>query len=72
MQNLIEKLRRWLISGKMFDTKLFIKKIQTYPEIFDTQNAGFKQIDDKNGAWEKLAEEFKVDCKFTRDLQIIA
>lgn len=47
----------------MFDTKLFIKKIQLYPEIYDTTNAGFKQIDGKNGAWEKLAEEFKVDCK---------
>lgn len=45
----------------MFDTKSFIKSIQTYPEIFDTTNSGFKQIEDKNGAWEKLAEEFKVD-----------
>lgn len=56
----------------MFDTKLFVKKIQDYPEIFDTTNAGFKQIDDKNGAWEKLAEEFKVDCKLLCGFLIIA
>jgi Alcohol dehydrogenase transcription factor Myb/SANT-like len=56
----------------MFDTKQFVKKIQNYPEIFDTTNAGFKQIDDKNGAWEKLAEEFKVDGEFACDFQIIA
>lgn len=47
----------------MFDTKLFIKRIQAYPEIYDTNNAGFKQADDKNGAWGKIAAEFKVDCK---------
>jgi hypothetical protein len=57
---------------KMFDTKLFIKKIQNYPEIFDTTNAGFKQIDGKNGAWDKLADEFKVDCKFRRIFKKIA
>lgn len=47
----------------VFDTRLFIKRIQDYPEIFDTNNAGFKQVDDKNGAWEKIATEFEVDCK---------
>lgn len=49
------------------DTKLFIKRIQNYPEIFDTGNPGFKQIDDKNGAWEKIAAEFKVDCKLRQE-----
>jgi Alcohol dehydrogenase transcription factor Myb/SANT-like len=45
----------------VFDTLLFIKRIQAYPEIFDTATPGFKQVDDKNGAWEKIAAEFKVD-----------
>lgn len=45
----------------VFDTHLFIKRIQAYPEIFDTNNPRFKQVDDKNGAWDKLAVEFKVD-----------
>lgn len=48
----------------VFDTRLFIKRIQSYPEIFDTNNPGFKQVDDKNGAWEKIATEFKVDCEW--------
>ena len=56
----------------MFDTKLFIKKIQNFPEIFDTTNAGFKQIDGKNGAWDKLADEFKVECKLIAAFQLIA
>lgn len=47
----------------VLDTKLFIKRIQQYPEIFDTAHPGFKQVDDKNGAWEKIAVEFKVDCE---------
>lgn len=54
----------------VFDTKLFIKRIQAYPEIFDTNNAGFKQVDDKNGAWEKIAVEFKVDCKIYAILKL--
>lgn len=45
----------------VFDTRKFIKRITAFPEIFDTNNPGFKQVDDKNGAWEKIAEEFKVD-----------
>lgn len=45
----------------VFDTKKFILVIQDYPEIFDTNNPGFKQVDDKNGAWEKIATTFKVD-----------
>lgn len=45
----------------VFDTRKFIVVIQSYPEIFDTNNPGFKQVDDKNGAWEKIAAEFKVD-----------
>lgn len=54
----------------VFDTRLFIKRIQCdYPEIFDTNNAGFKQSDDKNGAWEKIAAEFKVDCKLKLKLK---
>lgn len=56
----------------MFDTLSFIKKVQTFPEIYDTTNASFKQIDNKNGAWEKLAEEFKVDGKLSRELKLIA
>lgn len=48
----------------VFDTRLFIKRIQAFPEIFDTNNAGFKQVDDKNGAWDKIAAEFKVDGEF--------
>lgn len=47
----------------VFDTRKFILAIQAYPEIFDTNNPGFKQVDDKNGAWEKIANEFKVDGK---------
>jgi hypothetical protein len=57
---------------KMFDTKLFIKKIQLYPEIFDPANAGFKQIHGKSDAWDKLAEDFKVDCEFPSNFQSIA
>lgn len=45
----------------VLDTRQFIKRIQAYPEIFDTNHAGFKQVDDKNGAWEKIAAEFKTD-----------
>lgn len=45
------------------DSTQFIKKIQQYPEIFDTSHPGFKQADDKNGAWDKIAAEFKVDRK---------
>lgn len=55
----------------VFDTRLFIKRIQDYPEIYDTNNAGFKQVDDKNGAWEKIATEFKVDCELRINFQEI-
>lgn len=47
----------------VFDTRLFIRRIRDYAEIYDTNNPGFKQVDDKNGAWEKIAAEFKVDCE---------
>lgn len=47
--------------GSVFDTRQFIKRVQQYPEIYDTNHPGFKQADDKNGAWDKLAKEFSVD-----------
>lgn len=50
----------------VLDTKLFIKRVQHYPEIYDTSNPGFKHLDDKNGAWEKIAAEFKVDGELRR------
>jgi hypothetical protein len=50
----------------MFDTKLFIRKIQSHPEIFDPSNAGFKTLDGKMDAWDKLAEDFKVDGELRR------
>lgn len=53
------------LSRNYFDTRNFIKRVQAYPEIFDTNNPGFKQADDKNGAWDKLAEEFNVNGKKT-------
>ncbi|CRK97578.1 CLUMA_CG010964, isoform A [Clunio marinus] len=50
----------------VFDTKYFIQKILQYPEIYDPNNAGFKHVDDKNGAWEKIAKELNVDSTFCR------
>lgn len=47
--------------SSVFDTRQFIKRVQNYPEIYDTNHPGFKQADDKNGAWDKLAKEFNVD-----------
>lgn len=50
-----------LTRNSVFDTRQFIKRVQQYPEIYDTNHPGFKQADDKNGAWDKLAKEFNVD-----------
>lgn len=46
---------------KKIDNDTFIDEIKRYPEIFDTSHPGFKQQDDKNGAWEKIAQEFGTD-----------
>lgn len=48
---------------KKIDNDSFIEEIKRYPEIFDTSHPGFKQQDDKNGAWEKIAREFNTDGK---------
>ena len=50
--------------NKKLDTLNFIECVQKYPEIFNTTHPGFKQQDDKSGAWHKIAEEFNTDRKF--------
>lgn len=50
--------------NKKLDTVNFIESVKKYPEIFNTTHPGFKQQDDKNGAWHKIAEEFNTDRKF--------
>lgn len=54
--------------NSVFDTRQFIKRVQNYPEIYDTNHPGFKQADDKNGAWDKLAKEFSVDGESLMDV----
>jgi len=51
----------------VFQTVRFIATIQQHPEIFDTSHPGFKQTDDKNGAWDKIAAEFKTDGELLHD-----
>jgi hypothetical protein len=51
------------LARNYFDTRHFIKRVQAYKEIYDCNHPGFKQADDKNGAWDKLAEEFCVNGK---------
>lgn len=48
----------------VFDTIKFISVIKEHPEIYDTSHQGFKSVDDKNEAFEKIAETFKVDCEW--------
>ena len=50
-------------SSKKMETVAFIECVKKYPEIFDTTNPGFKQQDDKSGAWDKIANEFHTDGK---------
>jgi hypothetical protein len=49
------------LSSKKVETNAFIECVKKYPEIFDTSHPSFKLQDDKNGAWEKIAQEFRTD-----------
>lgn len=51
---------------KRIDSKVFIEAVKKFPEIFDTGHPGFKQHDDKSGAWEKIAREFHSDVETCR------
>jgi hypothetical protein len=62
-ENLVEMM---VAQNKKLDTVNFIESVKKYPEIFNTTHPGFKQQDDKNGAWHKIADEFNTDpnlCK---------
>jgi len=61
-----EKLVEMMVAqNKKLDTVNFIESVKKYPEIFNTTHPGFKQQDDKNGAWHKIADEFNTDRKLT-------
>jgi hypothetical protein len=64
-----EKSTKMLVTqNKKIETNNFIESVKKFPEIFDTTHPGFKQQDDKSGAWEKIAQEFQTDCKFRNTL----
>ncbi|KAG5679949.1 hypothetical protein PVAND_009484 [Polypedilum vanderplanki] len=52
--------------NKKIETNNFIECVKKYPEIFDTTHPGFKQQDDKMGAWDKIAQEFQTDSNLCK------
>jgi Alcohol dehydrogenase transcription factor Myb/SANT-like len=50
-----------VMTHRKLDFILFIETVKKYPEIYDPSHPSFKQQDDKNGAWNKIAEEFNID-----------
>lgn len=52
-----------IMTHKKLDSNIFIETVRKYPEIYDPSHPSFKQQDDKNGAWNKIAQEFNIDGK---------